>query len=237
MVPPSVFRTHAPSAADAPPSERRVRGMPARPISSTVLSQWSASQADFDRVPSTGSSFASSSSLSLSSGAEQVPGSFSLQQAPKRDAEAEHEAARPTKKRRGLAGALVDGAVTASIVAGAAVFGAYSLWQSWGRKSEEGETSLMQDARNDFIHDQVRYMHHSPTACMIGKVLTIVDRSVRAHPPGCCRCKYKFECRTFPFHSATRHLHLKSQAAHYHPLASAAYHATSLDASEGAPGC
>lgn len=125
-----------------------------------------------DRPPSgSGASFVSASSLLSSEGQDRpddsvsldpsVPGGLAppLEVGSKRQVEQmgiEADDARPAKKRRGLAGALVDGAVTASIVAGAAVFGAYSLWNSWGRKSEDREhPSLLHDARTDFEADKV----------------------------------------------------------------------------------
>lgn len=43
----------------------------------------------------------------------------------------------PSKRRRGVTGALVDGALNAALYTGAAALTAYSLWSSWGRKGKD----------------------------------------------------------------------------------------------------
>lgn len=45
----------------------------------------------------------------------------------------------PTKKRRGVAGAIVEGALHAALYTGAAALTAYSLWSSWGRTGNEDD--------------------------------------------------------------------------------------------------
>ena len=42
----------------------------------------------------------------------------------------------PSKRRRGMAGAIVETALNATLMAGAAAITAYSLWSSWGRKED-----------------------------------------------------------------------------------------------------
>ena len=54
------------------------------------------------------------------------------------------------KRRRGMAGAIVETALNATLMAGAAAITAYSLWSSWGRKNEEedeGEEQRTGDGR------------------------------------------------------------------------------------------
>lgn len=51
----------------------------------------------------------------------------------------EHTDGPAAKKRRGVAGTIVDGALNAALYTGAAALTAYSLWSSWGRKANDDD--------------------------------------------------------------------------------------------------
>lgn len=51
----------------------------------------------------------------------------------------DHAEGPATKKRRSVAGTLMDGALNAALYTGAAAFTAYSLWSKWGRKGSDDE--------------------------------------------------------------------------------------------------
>ncbi|EPQ31490.1 uncharacterized protein PFL1_00825 [Pseudozyma flocculosa PF-1] len=51
-------------------------------------------------------------------------------------AEDEHHEGPPSKRRRGLAGTIVDTALNAALYTGAAALTAYSLWSTWGKRAD-----------------------------------------------------------------------------------------------------
>ncbi|PWN94385.1 hypothetical protein FA10DRAFT_264923 [Acaromyces ingoldii] len=63
------------------------------------------------------------------------------------DGSRDHVEGPATKKRRGVAGTIVDGALNAALYTGAAAITAYSLWSSWGRRPEEDEDEARVAAR------------------------------------------------------------------------------------------
>lgn len=241
--PPDIFRTSLPSAFDASLGERRMRALPARsvPTASTYSSSslvsalplpnntypnslgMVRSSTSMDLVPSGNGSFQSASSLSFEA-SPQPPGSLEWSVGAKRDADdgRETKPERPTKKRRGLTGVLVDGAVTASIVAGAAVFGAYSLWQSWGRKPQEvyEHPSLIEDACTDFLPNtsMVRapfLFALSPAAWKLTFVLCGTAWYIAVWYTGC----FALAHGCFATTPRTCRVHLESPKADYHPIA------------------
>lgn len=51
----------------------------------------------------------------------------------------DHTDGPPVKKRRGMAGMLMDSVLTAALYTGAAAVTAYSIWSGWGKKQEDEE--------------------------------------------------------------------------------------------------
>ncbi|UZJ51613.1 hypothetical protein CBS101457_000933 [Exobasidium rhododendri] len=118
------------------------------------------SMSDPSRVPQGEFSFQSSSNLSQNkagsaitdaSSAETSSTAFArlvqaqrAQQETQRQSVSFHESLHltsepPSKKRKGVAGVLVDGALSAALYTGAAAVTAYSLWSNWGKKAVDEE--------------------------------------------------------------------------------------------------
>lgn len=69
---------------------------------------------------------------------------LAAQSAQERAQQAQDQVDHPNKKRRGLTGAIVEGALSAAIATGAAAITAYSLWSSWGNRGQPAEEGQQQ---------------------------------------------------------------------------------------------